>query len=75
MNLTQGAVSKALLQAAGSKLQAAVRSEAKTSVLQPCDVIITKGFGLSCRKVFHTVCPGWDEGKGKAGEVRGFITE
>ncbi|XP_026198204.1 protein mono-ADP-ribosyltransferase PARP14-like isoform X2 [Anabas testudineus] len=66
MNLTQGAVSKALLQAAGPKLQSAVRSEAKAPVLQCCDVVITKGFKLSCQKVFHTVCPFWDKGKGNA---------
>lgn len=73
MNLNQGAVSKALLQAAGPSLQSAVQSESKTSKLQPCDVVITKGFKLSCRKVFHTVCPFWENGKGKAEEVRGFI--
>lgn len=73
MNLNQGAVSKALLQAAGPKLQSAVSSEAKVSMLQPCDVIITKGFQLSCQKVFHTVCPAWDHGNGQAAEVRDFI--
>lgn len=73
MNLNQGAVSKALLNAAGPGLQSAVRSEARTHVLQYCNVIITKGFKLSCQKVFHAVCPGWDNGQGRSEEVRGFI--
>ncbi|XP_026198249.1 protein mono-ADP-ribosyltransferase PARP14-like [Anabas testudineus] len=69
MNLNQGAVSKALLQAAGPNLQSAVNSEAKAPVLQHGDVVITKGFELSCQKVFHSVCPAWDNGEGAAEEV------
>lgn len=73
MNLNQGAVSTALLQAAGPGLQSAIVSEAKTPVLQHGDVVVTKGFKLSCQKVFHSVCPAWDDGNGAAEEVTGFI--
>ncbi|KAK2901584.1 protein mono-ADP-ribosyltransferase PARP14-like isoform X1 [Channa argus] len=66
MNLNQGAVSKALLEKAGPRLQSAVRFEAKATMLQSGDVIITTGFGLSCQKVFHAVCPNWDNGAGQA---------
>lgn len=72
MNLNQGAVSKAILEAAGPGLQSAVRSEAGVATLQYTDVVVTDGFNLSCQKVFHTVCPFWDNGAGQAEEVRGF---
>ncbi|XP_070689465.1 protein mono-ADP-ribosyltransferase PARP14 [Pempheris klunzingeri] len=68
MNLTQGAVSKAILQAAGPGLQSAVQSEARVARLQNGDVVITDGFNLNCRKVFHAVCPVWDNGDGRAEE-------
>lgn len=71
MNLNQGAVSKAILEAAGSKLQSAVRSEATATTLRYGDVVVTDGFDLMCRKVFHCVCPFWDNGAGQAEEVRG----
>ncbi|KAM9360379.1 protein mono-ADP-ribosyltransferase PARP14-like [Symphorus nematophorus] len=66
MNLNQGAVSKAILQAAGSSLQSAVLTEARVAQLQYGDVVITDGFNLRCRKVFHAVCPFWDNGAGQA---------
>ncbi|XP_040011244.1 protein mono-ADP-ribosyltransferase PARP14-like isoform X2 [Xiphias gladius] len=69
MNLKQGAVSKAILEAAGPQLQSAVRSEAGVATLQQSDVVITDGFKLSCRKVFHAVCPFWDNGGGRAEEA------
>ncbi|XP_029295286.1 protein mono-ADP-ribosyltransferase PARP14-like isoform X2 [Cottoperca gobio] len=65
MTLNQGAVSKAILQAAGPGLQAAVRSEAGAT-LTFCNVVITKGFNLKCLKVFHAICPVWDNGAGQA---------
>lgn len=70
MNLNQGAVSKAILEAAGPGLQQAVRTEASSATLQYTDVIITDGFKLKCQKVFHAVCPFWDNGTGQAEEVR-----
>lgn len=72
MNLSQGAVSKAILEAAGPSLQSTVRSEAGAAKLQHGDVVITDGFKLACLKVFHTVCPFWDRG-GQAEEVSRVI--
>ncbi|XP_034548949.1 protein mono-ADP-ribosyltransferase PARP14-like isoform X2 [Notolabrus celidotus] len=69
MNLKQGAVSKAILQAAGPSLQKAVLSQAGVSTLLWGDVIITDGFNLMCQKVFHVVCPFWDNGGGQAEET------
>uniref|UniRef100_A0A672JFB8 Poly [ADP-ribose] polymerase n=1 Tax=Salarias fasciatus TaxID=181472 RepID=A0A672JFB8_SALFA len=65
MNLDQGAVSKALLEAAGSGLQAAILDQAgtsRTSRLPDGEVVVTDGFKLACRKVFHAVCPFWRNG-------------
>ncbi|KAM7019145.1 protein mono-ADP-ribosyltransferase PARP14-like [Tautogolabrus adspersus] len=69
MNLTQGAVSKAILLAAGPGLQAAVQTEAGVAMLQYGNVIITNSFNLMCHRVFHVVCPGWDNGGGQAEET------
>ncbi|XP_031164633.1 protein mono-ADP-ribosyltransferase PARP14-like isoform X3 [Sander lucioperca] len=65
MNLNQGAVSKAILQAAGHGLQSAVRSEARARALPYGDVVITDGFNLKCQKVYHAVCPFWNNGAGQ----------
>lgn len=70
MNLKQGAVSTAILQAAGHSLQSAVLSEAPSASLQYGDIVVTDGFNLKCQKVFHAVCPGWDNEGGQAEEVR-----
>ncbi|KAI4819928.1 hypothetical protein KUCAC02_027929, partial [Chaenocephalus aceratus] len=64
MNLIQGAVSKAILQAAGPGLQRAVLTEGGATALPEGDVVITDGFNLNCRKVFHAVCPHWNNGEG-----------
>ncbi|CAL9707735.1 unnamed protein product [Knipowitschia caucasica] len=67
MDLQQGAVSKALLQAAGSGLQAAVLSStSQADTLTVGEVVDTDAFNLRCKKVFHTVCPPWDKGAGLA---------
>ncbi|XP_017288568.1 protein mono-ADP-ribosyltransferase PARP14-like [Kryptolebias marmoratus] len=66
MNLQQGAVSRAIEDAAGDGLQDAVLIEAGASMLSYGDVVITDGYNLHCRKVFHAVCPFWDNGGGQA---------
>ncbi|XP_062392889.1 protein mono-ADP-ribosyltransferase PARP14 isoform X2 [Sardina pilchardus] len=69
LNLTQGAVSNALLRAAGPQLQSAASNEARGGKMRYGEMVITDGFNLRCRKVFHTVCPPWDNGGGKSEEV------
>lgn len=59
MNLSQGAVSKAILAAAGRGLQAAILREAKRVQLDAGSLVVTDAFNLACQKVFHTVCPSW----------------
>ncbi|KAM9391546.1 protein mono-ADP-ribosyltransferase PARP14-like [Pholidichthys leucotaenia] len=75
MELNQGLISAAMLKAAGKKLQLAVRSEAKGATTQRYgNIVITDAFKLSCRKVFHVVCPFWDNGDGEAeGELVSII--
>uniref|UniRef100_A0A3P8NU03 Poly [ADP-ribose] polymerase n=1 Tax=Astatotilapia calliptera TaxID=8154 RepID=A0A3P8NU03_ASTCA len=68
MKLNQGAVSKAILSAAGSSLQDAIYSEARRNTLRYGDVVVTDGYNLTCQKVFHAVCPFWDKGGGQAEE-------
>lgn len=73
MNLNQGDLSKAILSAAGSSLQDAIYSAATGSKLPSGNVVVTDGYNLTCQKVFHAVCPSWDNGGGKAEEVRLLI--
>ncbi|TSV15231.1 Poly [ADP-ribose] polymerase 14 [Bagarius yarrelli] len=64
LDLTKGAVSKALLNAAGSQLQAEAYHCLKSfgnASLKFGDLIDTKGYNLKCQRVFHTVCPYWSE--------------
>lgn len=69
MDLEQGAVSRAILEAAGDNLQVAVLTKAEGSSLLYGDVVITDGYNLECQKVFHAVCPFWDNGAGRAERV------
>lgn len=72
LKFSKGAVSKALLEAAGPQLQSAAYEEARGGV--KCgEMVITDGFNLRCSKVFHTVCPPWDNGGGKSEEVCGWF--
>ncbi|XP_066544429.1 protein mono-ADP-ribosyltransferase PARP14 isoform X2 [Amia ocellicauda] len=76
LDLSKGAVSNAILQAAGSSLQTLVRQEAATSPFDQGDVVITRGCGLKCSMVFHAICPFWDQGKGKSEDLlKGIVKE
>ncbi|KAL2094533.1 hypothetical protein ACEWY4_009252 [Coilia grayii] len=69
MNLSQGAVSKALLQAAGPQLQSAAYEQTRGGTMKYGEMVVTDGFGLRCNKIFHTVCPPWDHRGGRAEKV------
>ncbi|XP_036450534.1 protein mono-ADP-ribosyltransferase PARP14-like isoform X2 [Colossoma macropomum] len=72
VDLSKGAVSKALLQAAGSQLQAEARSNlaaSGSSNLRYGDMVVTSGYNLNCQSVFHTVCPFWKGGAGSEDEM------
>ncbi|KAI5099590.1 poly [ADP-ribose] polymerase 14 isoform X2, partial [Silurus meridionalis] len=66
LDLSKGAVSKALLKAAGPQLQAETRSQNLKALgdsnLSYGDIVVTNSYNLKCKKVFHTVCPFWNRG-------------
>ncbi|XP_007231225.3 protein mono-ADP-ribosyltransferase PARP14 [Astyanax mexicanus] len=64
-DLSSGAVSKALLGAAGPQLQSEASSHLDSfgsSKLNYGDIVVTAGYNLNCQRVFHTVCPFWNRG-------------
>ncbi|KAL6472151.1 hypothetical protein MHYP_G00183390 [Metynnis hypsauchen] len=69
VDLSKGAVSKALLQAAGPQLQAEARSRIESSYLSCGNIVVTGGYNLNCQKVFHTVCPFWNRGADSEAET------
>ncbi|XP_056323301.1 protein mono-ADP-ribosyltransferase PARP14 isoform X2 [Danio aesculapii] len=62
MDLRKGAVSKALLHAAGRQLQSEVNRAAKPFRMNTGEIVITDGYNLKCSRVFHVVCPFWRHG-------------
>ncbi|XP_060751201.1 protein mono-ADP-ribosyltransferase PARP14 isoform X1 [Tachysurus vachellii] len=76
LDLSKGAVSKALLDAAGSQLQSEINSHKKfgLSRLNYGDLVDTNSYNLNCQRVFHTVCPFWTGGNNSEAEVlKGII--
>ncbi|XP_039883588.1 protein mono-ADP-ribosyltransferase PARP14-like isoform X2 [Simochromis diagramma] len=61
LNLNRGAVSKAILRAAGPKLQQSINAQGATGNVG--EIIVTEGCQLKNKKVFHTVAPHWDNGQ------------
>ena len=68
LDLTQGAVAKALSQAAGPALQAECTNKARISV---GSMAVTGSGNLPCRHVFHIVAPSYD-GPGRNAEKVNF---
>ncbi|ROL54451.1 Poly [ADP-ribose] polymerase 14 [Anabarilius grahami] len=62
LDLSKGAVSKALLQTAGRQLQSEITRTAHSNNLNYGEMVITDGYNLKCRKVFHVVSPFWKPG-------------
>ncbi len=60
LDLSKGAVSKALLQTAGHQLQSEVTRAARSNNVNYGENLITDGYKLKCQKVFHVVCPFWN---------------
>ncbi|XP_055008012.1 protein mono-ADP-ribosyltransferase PARP14-like isoform X2 [Boleophthalmus pectinirostris] len=74
--LSRGAVSSALLSAAGPSLQTMVQTVVQTQLNQTGqnqlavgDLIVTEGGNLSCLKVFHAVAPHYNQGQGNEQKV------
>uniref|UniRef100_A0A4W5P7J1 Poly [ADP-ribose] polymerase n=1 Tax=Hucho hucho TaxID=62062 RepID=A0A4W5P7J1_9TELE len=69
LDLSKGAVSNAILKAAGPRLQSAATDKARAIRLAYGDVVVTEGYNLRCQMVIHTVCPHWDQGVGSAEKI------
>lgn len=65
--LDKGAVSIAILRAAGPDLQPLVNAENATGTVG--EVIVTDGCNLRSKKVFHVVAPFWNQGQAAAEKV------
>ncbi|KAM9305744.1 protein mono-ADP-ribosyltransferase PARP14-like [Gastrophryne carolinensis] len=60
LDLRYGAVSKALLAKAGSKLQNLINAERGGAAVKDGAVFVTDGCDLACDNVLHVVVPQWD---------------
>ncbi|CAB1341297.1 unnamed protein product [Coregonus sp. 'balchen'] len=72
--LNHGAVSNAILAAAGPQLQTLVNQQGSAG--RAGEVIITTGCNLKSKRVFHTIAPHWDNGQGapQKAEQQGLIS-
>ncbi|XP_062864237.1 protein mono-ADP-ribosyltransferase PARP14-like [Trichomycterus rosablanca] len=72
LDLSHGAVSSALLQAAGPQIQLEAYSNfmaSGSSALTYGAMLVTDGYDLNCQRVFHTVCPYWKGGAESGDEI------
>ncbi|XP_077098953.1 protein mono-ADP-ribosyltransferase PARP14-like [Siphateles boraxobius] len=69
LDLSKGAVSRALLQTAGHQLQSEINRAARSRKISYGEMVITDGYNLNCSKVFHVVCPIWKGGQNSADRV------
>uniref|UniRef100_A0A668UKH0 Poly [ADP-ribose] polymerase n=1 Tax=Oreochromis aureus TaxID=47969 RepID=A0A668UKH0_OREAU len=67
LNLDRGTVSKAILRAAGPKLQQLINAQGATGNLG--EIIVTEGCQLYSKKVFHAIAPHWDKDHGTGEKV------
>ncbi|XP_063354462.1 protein mono-ADP-ribosyltransferase PARP14-like isoform X2 [Pelmatolapia mariae] len=74
LDLNRGAVSQAILRAAGPKLQQLVDAQGATGNVG--EIIVTEGCQLKSKKVFHTIAPHWDNGQGTSEKtLRGIFKD
>ncbi|XP_014047715.2 poly(ADP-ribose) polymerase family member 14-related sequence 1 isoform X1 [Salmo salar] len=71
--LNHGAVSKAILAAAGPQLQTLVNQQGTAG--RAGEVIVTTGCNLKCKRVFHTIAPHWDNGQGAPQKILSRIVK
>ncbi|XP_028289542.1 poly(ADP-ribose) polymerase family member 14-related sequence 1 [Parambassis ranga] len=64
LSLNKGAISTAILRAAGQKLQQLVNAKKTNGTIG--EVIVTDGCKLKSKQVFHAIAPHWDNGAGPA---------
>ncbi|CAM4730210.1 unnamed protein product [Leuciscus chuanchicus] len=69
LDLSKGAVSRALLQTAGHQIQSEIIRAAHSKNLNYGEMVVTDSYNLNCSKVFHVVCPIWNGGQDSADTV------
>ncbi|XP_078259604.1 protein mono-ADP-ribosyltransferase PARP14-like isoform X2 [Rhinoraja longicauda] len=69
LNLSLGAISKALLQKAGPQLKRLLEKESLGKPPYNGRIYETKGCNLDCEEVYHAVVPYWRAGTGNAEKV------
>ena len=72
LNLRSGALSGALLKAAGRVLQEECRQNAPAGGIQYGETVVTSGGRLRCRAVVHGACCDWIDGPDVCKEVHDF---
>ncbi|NWY06730.1 PAR14 polymerase, partial [Nothoprocta ornata] len=75
LELTKGPLSKILLSKAGPMLQTALKEEGLKSTPSAGSVLKTKGYGLGCHYVLHTILPRWSQGSSEKKILGNIITE
>lgn len=68
LDLSKGAVSKSVLDAAGYALQAECRGSYPQGI-NFGEVVRTGAHNLACKHVYHGVCPKWDDNAGRTEQV------
>lgn len=68
IDLTRGAVSQAILEAAGHDMQDECNIKRPVN-FGPGDMISTRGFGLKAKFVYHGAVKAWDGGMGRSEQV------
>jgi len=69
LNLKQGAVSHALLNAAGQALQIECLRKKPQGLTTPGEIVVTSAYNLSCKEVYHGYCSQWDNAAGPCEQV------
>ncbi|MBN3307503.1 PAR14 polymerase, partial [Amia calva] len=76
LDLDSGAVSRAILNAAGPELQNLVYEAGSAATMGSGSVLVTQGCSLRSDLVFHVIVPHWTQGKGAAEKaMEGIIKE
>jgi len=71
--LSEGAVARSILQAAGAEIQKELDSVKPKSPPRPGDIVVTEGYRLSASCVFHGVLKKWTNGRDDAEAVSDVI--
>ncbi|KAH0621327.1 hypothetical protein JD844_022484 [Phrynosoma platyrhinos] len=75
LQLNQGPLSKALLGRAGAGLQTELTTEGQGKALKEGCVLKTRGYGLGCSCVLHTILPTWNQGQNSEDEIVRDVVE